>query len=286
MKAKTIHKAIAGLALATGVVGSAQAFPYGTFSGPVTFQLQGVDMGALYSASCVDEADCNSKQTNAPLAGAVAGEDSYGLFQVTTILGGPSGTTILWQAGDFSEYIIGKFGGLVDFKSTVTGSSPFLLQQSWSKNGSIDMYLTNNSSLFTQAVQTGPSAAARALITGSSFLSGNMVNGAVDPLEPNASAFSIFMAQTRTLASNGYVDVVSGSFFNNIVPNTVPDNTGGYQDAAYSFTWDTTSTSSQYGWTVPFDGPVGTSVLPEPGSMALVGLGLLGLGGLRRRKAA
>lgn len=298
MNKKLISALVAGLALSA--VAPAHAFSLGGYSGPVTFKLAGADVGALYSATCSSSAGCDAVQIGG--AGNILGgngtEDSWGIFQVTAVLDAVNNT--LWTQGTGGEYIVGKFGGLTDVASTVTTSK----QYTWSTGGSFEMFLTGNSTLISGLIAGAPAASTRTAVTGSSFLSG-VFSGTADAnvggclgSDPVADLFGCppgqlwqtntasneFGASTKTLNSIGYMDFTAGGYLAMFEPLTIPDAAGDLQDANFFFNWDKTNTTVGTGWTVPYQGDVYTGVIPEPGSMALAGLSLMGLAALRRRK--
>ncbi|NNG24190.1 PEP-CTERM sorting domain-containing protein [Massilia sp. ML15P13] len=96
--------------------------------------------------------------------------------------------------------------------------------------------------------------------------------------------FSNYNNQTLSGNSQGFLDVVAGDLADEFNTNGQFDLNGNAHDLFLKATFGRTL-AAQYGWTVDATGDVQGAV-PEPGSLALLGLGFAGLAGLRRRKAA
>ncbi|MBU3990179.1 MAG: PEP-CTERM sorting domain-containing protein, partial [Gammaproteobacteria bacterium] len=84
--------------------------------------------------------------------------------------------------------------------------------------------------------------------------------------------------------SGGYLDVTGGAWQPNFDTNKEIGLNGEERDLLTSFTFRPNATTTAQGWTVLASGDITGNAIPEPGSMALAGLGLIGLAALRRRK--
>lgn len=287
----------------------------GYTGGPLDIKIAGVDSGALYNfPGCVSIADCNLAANIAVApAGAISPEDSWGVFQVTSIL---QGSTPVWSAPSGSnagERIFGKFGGVQDVMAdvTVNGFTGRVEQQTASTGGTWEMWVSTDKDQLANAVAAGPLTTTRDIIGGSAgdylWLSGVFAGeylttpGVTSQVSQNSySDFEydfvyapghigdplyITGVTPRSLQSYGYMDVTGGFAQALFDPGHYPDAFGNPTDASFAFVLNTDLSLTGSGlWTTPIDGPVNTWVIPEPGSLALAGIGLLGLSVARRRK--
>lgn len=320
MKIKTITKAIAGLALAVGVAGSADAFTITVGNYKIT--LNSYDSGTLYGPLTPASApfygdlgttgNCGTATPDGGLAcdphgnigfggaafGAAGRDDSWGIISVQSI------TNISTSATEFTigtdGYLIGYFGGLIDF--AVGMNTPFLgdtTQTAYSQGGYLNIYksaVDYNPAVGPFAGQAAVEAGIIAAAGGASslYLGGVFTPGAV-PSVPLASYQSTFDINTGHGSGVGYVSFDAGSalgVFDTNTQHTYPLSGTIYADAFFTTTVSPISTCSTTspdlgcgaGWLASNTADVTGYATPEPGSMALVGLGLLGLAGLRRRK--
>lgn len=82
----------------------------------------------------------------------------------------------------------------------------------------------------------------------------------------------------------GLFDVVGGVAKGNFDTNSRPDSIGGFADFTFSSSYQPQGSVTPDGYGLGGTGELRGNSIPEPGSLALAGLGLLGLAGIRRRK--
>lgn len=290
MKLKTISKAIAGLALAAGVAGSAQAFSITAGNYKIIFD--NYDSGTVYGSTpgivCTDAATCDAAGLPAPgsMGSVNPSADTMGLMSVASITNLSNGQTQFTRGVD--GYLTGIFGNLVDIWAQNTlGFGGVVTTTTYATGGTFAIYL--NASDYDPTC--GPTACgdmnalvyAPSITTGALYLGGNFVANGV---ATGASYTSTFNAATLSGGGAGYIDFTSGSALAQFDTGTVATATAGlYADAQLSDTYNAVFPNGvDNGWTVYSSGQVSGNAVPEPGSIALAGLSLVGLAALRRRK--
>lgn len=321
MKLSKIKTLCAAVGIACGAMATsahALTFAYGPYSGPVTFDLTyGYEAGTVgydptgvavgdYVCSTVGTCDSNAA-LSAP--GGIGSEDSWGVFRIKSI--GVPFSDDLYTSAATGQQLLGIFYGNTDQKVLYTSqngstagftafgvggkiriyefaSNPitpvdgFPADGPGNRNGLTDYYLNDNPQ---------PDVL---LSTGSLWLEMTMMPG-FNSVDPTASFVSDFTSDLtgNALAATTYMDITGGSAASLFQKDTISVYN---QTTDQVYTYDARLTIENCSaatpcptatWTVRASGTGDTSMtIPEPGSMALAGLGLLGLAGLRRRKAA
>ena len=287
MNMKKISGIVAGVALAAGL--SAPASAVTLTAGDIKITINAFDAGTVgygntSGTKCTTIAGCDAAAST-PAPNAVGSEDTWGIFSVQSITRVSDGG-LIWTAGN-GKFLTGIFGGIKDTYVEVNGQiSPTTL--ALGTGGWLNMYETN----VNYNASFGPGGRLGEMgyrgITdvegGELALSAQFGKGALGG-NPEYSYVSNFANNTISGNGQGYLDVTGGSMAKMFDTNRQEDPNGNLHDLFLKVTYGQTGRSAEYGWTVDATGDVQGNV-PEPGSLALLGLGFAGLAGLRRRRAA
>jgi hypothetical protein len=262
---KKMRKVLLTLAIVMLAVSPALAFDLGSYVGPLQLEFVNYDVASLYS---------NVQGTGL----ADGNQNSFAIVSISSILG--ANDQILWAKGVSSgDYITGLVYGLDDNNINIAADGTGTID---SIGGKIDLYL--NTSDFTPAASappgslTGLSAPADSwnATLGSPFLTLEFIPGVLSPTDYTTTYHQDIFINTAGGAvfgmGNGYLAVTGGS-----AASIFDDYTYAFNDSFSNLLGDTK------GWLVKSDGLAVST--PEPASMILLGLGLLGAARLRRKKA-
>ena len=281
-------------------------------AGDYTIVLKNFDSGTVGygntpTVKCITEAGCDSVPGISKALGSLGSvnpsADTMGIFAVQSITKG-SALSPYWSpsAGD---NLVGVFGNLMDRSVTVSdnagvgsctpGTPGGCTSTSRSSGGQFSIWSTVNG----PNVGNGPAVVGgikdlNALLypsisdSGSLFLSGFFGTGVIfgDLLSTFQATFN---NGTISGGSSGYLDFTGGSAFGLFNTNNQTDPNGGKHDAFADFTFSATdpgAESAAYlaGWNVSSAAKVLGQAIPEPDSLALFAVALLGLATVARRK--
>lgn len=294
MNLKKISALAAGVALAFGMAGSAQAVDL--IAGDVKFTFNAYDNGTVgYEAAnpsqfgllCNSIAACDTRAASggSPAISAY-GEDTWGIFSIATITQVSTGTN-LYTSGQGGKFLTGIFGGIKDYSVTrtdLTSVDMGIVQQVLGTGGWLKMF--SNNSNYNPTLGTGGRIGEFGYngISGGTLELDAVFNSGV-VAGSTATYKNTFNEAGIDGGSAGYLEVVGGAMASKLDTNAMVDLDGNKHDLKLSSTFDAFLTVPQVAdWTVIASGQVIGNALPEPGSLAIFGLGLAGLAALRRRK--
>lgn len=295
---RTLLAAAAGAAMLLGPVVSANALEITSGNYKITFDnfdTGTVGYGNTSGIKCTTVASCDAVLGIAPARGTTG--DTAGILSVASISNLANGQTqyIRGTASTLGgitvgPYLTGIFGGLNDYfveVGVLGGTAQTLVN---SVGGTFSIF--SNTSDWNPNL--GPTGAGVNLDTGtyagisggSLLLTGAFAAGAVRNGDLVSSYTSRYDNGSISGNGSGFLDFTGGSALAFFDTNSLTNTNGGKNDAFMTVTYDDANgAASSLGWTVKSVAQVSGNVVPEPGSLALISLAMLGMGVVSRRKS-
>lgn len=261
---------------------AASAHAFTIQSGDYKMTIDGYANFSTYSADCTGAA-CDGAAQTAAAKGAIGSEDAWGIFSISSITNTVTNSQYFTRGTD--GYIIGALTGVTDFSVDKIGSSK---QLAYATGGSFNFYTAATN--YNPSVSSLNQASVIASVTNLPlWLSLDLVVGVDNETDGLLASFTSYFSNTSTMSgsADGFLAVTGGSAAGAFNTNTLTTYSGNSADATFHMAvsrptpgnagynnWQATTTSDISGYSVP-----------EPGSMALAGLSLIGLAALRRRRA-
>lgn len=247
-----------------------------------TYSLTYADYTAGVGVKCLSIAECDGADINTQ-TGAFEDGDIWGIFSIAAIQNATTGVTT-WVRGQDGQYLTGMYGGLKD-QAVETNGGIVQTQFSYMNDGWLDMYLntTDYNPTLTPAGRTSDRTYSG--ITGGELALSTVFAGSSVAGLPYSYVASTNVQSVQG-AGSGYLDIVGGSMAAQLDTDSMIDTAGNTRDLFFGIKYDDASfNASQNGWRVVGTGDAKgvASEIPEPGSLALLGLGMLGIVGLRKR---
>ncbi len=289
--------AAAAALLAITVCGSALAAPVPVISGgDIKFSIDNYDSattqyGNVAGVKCVTVAACDAAAAS-PAPGSVGSvnpsADTLGLFSISNISNLTLGTTVFTKGVD--GFITGIFANLTDRTVEVTCGILGCSTGAVSTGGTFQLWLND----FDYDPTLGPMVGAGKDLNaglypgvsgGTLLLSGVFAPGAVLLGDAVSTYLTSFNNNTFGGNGQGFLDVTGGLFFDQLNTNSLTNANGGLNDLFLTNTFDDVNgAASSIGWTVKSVAQVTGAAVPEPSSVLLTGLALLGAAGAMRRR--
>lgn len=286
----------AAAALSFGVIGAVQAGPLGLIAGDFKFTIDNYDSGTTgYGPGapvCNTVASCDAAGiTKAPgSVGSVnTSADTMGIFSVALITR-ISDNSVFWQKGS-GEYLTGVFGNLTDHEVNSGCIGTSCNTNTNSVGGTWALYMNSVDYDPTLGPLVGAGKDLNKLTYpgisgGSLWLSGVFGTGAIAG-DTTTTYTATYNTNTLAGAGQAYLDITGGAAQGQFDTDSLTDADGKKHDLFMDITFnDVNKAASNIGWTVTSAGQIKGNSVPEPGTMALAGLALLGAGlASRRRKS-
>jgi hypothetical protein len=299
MTRNKIYSAVAGLVLS---LGAASAGALTIQAGDYIMVLQNLDSGTTgygntVGTACTTVAGCNAAAA-APAPGSIGSvnpnADTMGIFSVQSITK-VGDLTPFFTAGGADGFLTGVFGNLMDYNVTIAGATCSNANPGGCVTGA--KAIGGTFTLYQNAAgpntALGPNVAPGkdlnvplypTITGGPVYLSGVFSPGVIAG-DTTTTFLSLFNNGTLNGGSGGYLDFTGGTALNTFNTNGQQDPNGNFHDAHLDVTFfAATGAAATAGWTVQSSAQITGAAVPEPNSIALLGLGMLAAGWAYRRR--
>lgn len=213
-------------------------------------------------------------------------EDNWGIAYVTTIwdISTVPHTQIWPPAGSTEEFTAIFYGLDIDEIIWYSSTNVEVHMKPLSSGAYLDIYFQDPGN-FTLGNASDRSGTSYPTVTDGTLFFRAQFNPGILP-----GNFTHIVSVNHNLATNqgsgkGFLDVIPGvgtswSLFDS---NTIVDNNGNYHDFSMQFNFNASAYQS-LGWTLDSYDPIRGFTTPEPNTILFLGIGLLGLGMIKRKR--
>ena len=279
--------ALLALACMASALTAASAHAFTIQSGDYKMTIDGYANFSTYSADCTGAA-CDGAAQIAAAKGATGSEDAWGIFSIASIVNTVTNSQYFTRGSD--GYIVGALTGVTNF-SVDRGAIPGFpnSQRSYATGGTFNFY-TSGSNYDPSLSSLNQANVISSVTNLPLWLSLDFIAGVGTDANGSLATYNSFSLNTNdgTGSGSGYLKVTGGAAQIAFGTGTMTTATGVSADASFDMTFGkpTSGDVAKGNWDFRTSSDIAGYSVPEPGSMALAGLGLIGLAALRRRTRA